>query len=63
MFTIDELNSVLRRFALEDAEKRSNEYADLLDEDSMQGELMRQHEMMQRASELEDFSPFDTMNS
>lgn len=63
MFTFDELNSVLRRFALEDAEKRSNEYADMLDEEQMLGELSHQHEMMQRASELEDFSPFDTCNS
>lgn len=62
MFTIDEMNAVLRRFAVEDADKRMQEYVDELEERKML-ELSRQHEMMQRASELEDFSPFDTCNS
>lgn len=63
MFTFDEINSVLRRFAIEDAEKRMAEYADLLDEERMYENLLKEHEMMQRASELEDFSPFETCNS
>jgi hypothetical protein len=62
MFTIDEMNAILRRFAVEDADKRMQEYVDELEERQML-ELSRQHEMMQRASELEDFSPFDTCNS
>jgi ribosomal protein L12E/L44/L45/RPP1/RPP2 len=62
MFTIDEMNSVLRRFAVEDADKRMQEYVEEL-EDLQMFELLRQQEMMQRASELEDFSPFDTCNS
>ena len=62
MFTTDEMNAVLRRFAVEDADKRMQEYVDELEERQML-ELSRQHEMMQRASELEDFSPFDTCNS
>jgi predicted nucleic acid-binding protein len=62
MFTIDEINAILRRFAVEDADKRMQEYIEEL-EDLQMLELSRQHEMMQRASELEDFSPFDTCNS
>jgi predicted nucleic acid-binding protein len=62
MFTIDEMNAILRRFAVEDADKRMQEYVEEL-EDLQMLELSRQHEMMQRASELEDFSPFDTCNS
>jgi hypothetical protein len=62
MFTIEEMNAILRRFAVEDADKRMQEYVDELEERQML-ELSRQHEMMQRASELEDFSPFDTCNS
>jgi predicted nucleic acid-binding protein len=62
MFTTDEMNAVLRRFAVEDADKRMQEYVDELEERQML-ELSLQHEMMQRASELEDFSPFDTYNS
>jgi predicted nucleic acid-binding protein len=62
MFTIDEMNAILRRFAVEDADKRMQEYIEEL-EDLQMLELSRQHEMMQRASELEDFSPFDTCNS
>jgi predicted nucleic acid-binding protein len=62
MFTIDEMNAILRRFAVEDADKRMQEYMDELEELQML-ELSRHHEMMQRASELEDFSPFDTCNS
>ena len=62
MFTIDEMNAILRRFAVEDADKRMQEYVEEL-EGLQMFELSRQHEMMQRASELEDFSPFDTYNS
>jgi ribosomal protein L12E/L44/L45/RPP1/RPP2 len=62
MFTIDEMNAILRRFAVEDADKRMQEYVEEL-EDLQMFELLRQQEMMQRASELEDFSPFDTCNS
>jgi predicted nucleic acid-binding protein len=62
MFTIDEMNAILRRFAVEDADKRMQEYVEELEGLQML-ELSRQHEMMQRASELEDFSPFDTCNS
>jgi ribosomal protein L12E/L44/L45/RPP1/RPP2 len=62
MFTTDEINAILRRFAAEDADRRMQEYADKLEERQM-FELLRQQEMMHRASELEDFSPFDTYNS
>jgi hypothetical protein len=63
MFTIDEINSVLRRFAIEDAEKRMAEYADLLEEEHMYENLLKEHEMLRLADLLEDFSPFDTCNS
>lgn len=62
-FTVDEVNAILNRFALEDAEKRAADYADALEEEFMNSELMKQYEAMQRASDLEDFSPFDTCNS
>lgn len=62
MFTIDEMNAILRRFAVEDANKRMQEYIDALEEEQMT-EMLHQQEMMQHAAELEDFSPFDTFNS
>jgi len=37
--------------------------ADQLIEQRYEEELCKQHEMMSHAAELENFSPFDTMNS
>ena len=62
MFTLDEVNSMLRRFAVEDSDQRMQEYVDALEEEQLM-ELLHQQEMMQRAAELEEFSPFDTCNS
>jgi hypothetical protein len=41
----------------------SFEIAEQLIEDRYNQELCKQHEAMQHAQELENFSPFDTMNS
>lgn len=60
MLDIDTLNIQLQIYADELREEMIElQYEELL----MEEELQRQYEAMQYASELEDFSPFDTCNS
>jgi hypothetical protein len=66
MLTYDEVNALCREVAQEAQEKFIGEQLDLFTEDEEQQaneELSRQYEMMSYAAELENFSPFDTVNS
>jgi len=61
--SFEEINLVCVEIAQEEAEQRMNEYADELEEELLNLELEKQYEMMSHAYELENFSPFDTINS
>ncbi len=63
MFNIEDVNALCAVIAQEESELRMNEYADELEEESNNMELERQYEMMSYSAELENFSPFDTVNS
>ena len=57
---LDKINTELQIIADEMREERIEmEY----DEELMNRELELQYEMMQNAADLENFSPFDTINS
>ena len=54
------INAELQIIADQEREERIEaEYEELLNEQ----ELLKQHEAMSYAADLENFSPFDTMNS
>ena len=61
--SFEEINLICDEIAQEEAEQRMNEYADELEEELMNLELEKQYEMMSYSAELENFSPFDTINS
>lgn len=56
---IELVNLICAQIAQEEAELRAAEFADALEEEQLELEMLRQHEMMQAAAELEDFSPYD----
>lgn len=57
---LDKINIELQILADEERESRVNEeYEDLLHEI----ELLREQEFLSYSADLEDFSPFDTVNS
>jgi hypothetical protein len=60
LLEIEELNVELALLAEEEREARIQE---IFDEMMADEELQRQFEAMQHAADLEDFSPFDTVNS
>lgn len=62
----DDVNEILAHIAEEEQEIYLAQQIDAFLEDQEQlelQELMKQHEMMSRAADLENFSPFDTINS
>lgn len=62
----DDVNEILAHIAREEQEIYLAQQIDAFLEDQEQlelQELMNQHEMMSRAADLENFSPFDTINS
>ena len=60
LLTIEEVNTELANLSEEDREARIEEIWEELMNDH---ELLRQYEAMSHAAELENFSPFDTVNS
>lgn len=63
MLNLEDVNMICAEIAQKEAEQRMEEYADELEEEFMNAELLKQHEMMLYSAELENFSPFDTVNS
>lgn len=60
LLTIEELNVELAELADKDREERVQE---IWEEMMGDYELLRQYEAMAYAADLENFSPFDTINS
>lgn len=60
LLDIEELNAELALLAAEEREARVQE---IFDEMMADYELQRQFEAMQHAADLENFSPFDNVNS
>lgn len=60
LLEIEELNAELAVLAEEERDARVQE---IFEEMLADEELLRQFEAMQYAAELEEFSPFDTVNS
>ena len=60
LLEIEELNAELALLAEDEREARVQEIFEEMMDDY---ELQRQFEAMQHAADLEDFSPFDTVNS
>lgn len=62
----DDVNAILSQIAEEEQQiyLAQQMAAFLEDQEHLElQELMKQHEMMSRAADLENFSPFDTINS
>ena len=58
--TIEEVNTELALLSEDEREARIEEiYEEMLNDQ----ELLRQYEAMAHSADLEDFSPFDTVNS
>ena len=60
LLTIEEVNTELANLSEEDREARIQEIWEEMMNDY---ELLRQYEALAHARDLEDFSPFDTVNS
>lgn len=60
LLAIEEANTELAELSEQEREARISEIYDEMLHDM---ELLRQHEAMSYAAELENFSPFDTVNS
>jgi hypothetical protein len=63
---LDEINIVCAELSEDEQKRYLSEQIDIFleeQEELKNLELMRQYEMMSRALDLEDFSPFDTFNS
>lgn len=60
LLEIEELNAELALLAEDEREARAQE---IFEEMMNDHELLRQYEAMSHAAELENFSPFDTVNS
>lgn len=60
LMSIEEVNTELALLSEEEREARVQE---LFDEMMNDYELLRQYESMSYSQQLEDFSPFDTVNS
>lgn len=56
-------NALVAKAEAEEELRRRKLYGDFLEEEAMNNELLRQQEMLSHAADLEDFSPFDTVNS
>jgi hypothetical protein len=63
MLNIEDVNILCAEISDEEAEQRAKLYADFIEEESMNEELLRQQQAMAHAADLENFSPFDTINS
>jgi hypothetical protein len=66
MVDVDEINALCSEIAEEDQQNylASQIAAFLEEQEELQNrELQKQYEAMSRAAELENFSPFDTVNS